>query len=120
MIEVRIKPKFALDDYSDTIKNTMNIAIYIYDQAEVLDFSGPFEVFSTANRLCKERQLFNVFLVAEHADVITARGGYKVVPHYCFANHPKIDLLMVVGGMHSNEMNKPQVLDWIAQQAQTG
>ena len=31
----------------------MNIGIYIYDQAEVLDFSGPFEVFSVANRLAK-------------------------------------------------------------------
>ena len=30
----------------------MNIGIYIYDQAEVLDFSGPFEVFSTASRVC--------------------------------------------------------------------
>ncbi|MCO7025264.1 DJ-1/PfpI family protein, partial [Vibrio paracholerae] len=29
----------------------MNIGIYIYDEAEVLDFSGPFEVFSTAKRL---------------------------------------------------------------------
>jgi len=28
----------------------MNIGIYIYDEAEVLDFAGPFEVFSTANR----------------------------------------------------------------------
>lgn len=29
----------------------MNIGIYIYENAEVLDFSGPFEVFSTAKRL---------------------------------------------------------------------
>jgi len=30
----------------------MNIGIYIYNQAEVLDFSGPFEVFATASRIC--------------------------------------------------------------------
>lgn len=40
----------------------MNIGIYIYDQAEVFDFSGPFEVFSTASRLCKDEHPFNTFL----------------------------------------------------------
>ncbi len=41
----------------------MNIGIYIYDQAEVLDFSGPFEVFSVANRLANLG--WNIWLVAE-------------------------------------------------------
>lgn len=34
--------------------NPVNIAIYLYDNSEVLDFSGPFEVFSTASRLAAE------------------------------------------------------------------
>lgn len=42
----------------------MNIGIYIYDNAEVLDFSGPYEVFTTANRVCSPSP-FNVFLIAE-------------------------------------------------------
>ena len=32
----------------------MNIGIYLYDDAEVLDFAGPFEVFSVAARLRAE------------------------------------------------------------------
>jgi hypothetical protein len=32
----------------------VNTGIYIYNQAEVLDFSGPFEVFSTASRVCAQ------------------------------------------------------------------
>ncbi|MGO3850533.1 MAG: DJ-1/PfpI family protein, partial [Pseudoalteromonas prydzensis] len=57
----------------------MNIAIYIYDDAEVLDFSGPFEVFSTAKRLADNN--WQVFFVAEHAGPIIARAGFSVNPH---------------------------------------
>lgn len=32
----------------------MNIGIYIYDEAEVLDFAGPFEVFSVASRFLED------------------------------------------------------------------
>ncbi len=90
----------------------MNIGIYIYNQAEVLDFSGPFEVFSTAKRLGAED--LNVFLISENAGPVIARGGFKVLADYSLNNHPKIDLLMVVGGVHTDEMNKRNVLDWLA------
>ena len=91
----------------------MNIGIYIYDQAEVLDFSGPFEVFSTASRVCNAENPFDVFLVGETGQVITARAGYQVVPAYGFHDHPKIDVLVVAGGVHEAEMNKPAVIAWI-------
>ncbi|ELJ8444605.1 TPA: DJ-1/PfpI family protein [Vibrio cholerae] len=90
----------------------MNIGIYIYDEAEVLDFSGPFEVFSTAKRLGAEN--WNVFLVSETLEPVKARGGFTVLPDYSFQNHPQIDLLIVVGGVHRNEMNKSNVLHWVA------
>lgn len=90
----------------------MNIGIYIYNQAEVLDFSGPFEVFSTAKRLGAED--LNVFLISENAGPVIARGGFKVLADYSLNNHPEIDLLMVVGGVHTDEMNKRNVLDWLA------
>lgn len=95
----------------------MNIGIYIYDQAEVLDFSGPFEVFSTASRISDDPKPFDAFLVSETGKTVHARAGYKVIPDYGFHNHPDIDVLIVVGGDHSDEMHKPQVLDWITQQA---
>ena len=80
----------------------MNIGIYIYDQAEVLDFSGPFEVFTTASRVCPEEEPFKV---------------YRVNPACGFKNHPRIDLLLVVGGYHYDEMKKVHVLKWIKDQA---
>lgn len=92
----------------------MNIGIYIYENAEVLDFSGPFEVFATANRLSGTAGLLNVFLVAETNHLVRARGGYEVKPGFSFADHPPIDVLVVVGGVHTAELTKQKVIDWVA------
>ncbi|ESA38860.1 glutamine amidotransferase [Leptolyngbya sp. Heron Island J] len=97
----------------------MNIGIYIYDQAEVLDFSGPFEVFSTAARICTDGTPFTPFLVSQTGETVTARGGYKVIPDYGFHNHPLIDVPIIVGGVHIAEMLKPPVVNWITEQANT-
>ncbi len=91
----------------------MNVGIYIYTNAEVLDFSGPFEVFSTANRFLNIKEKFNVFLMAERTNPINARGGFSVNPHYGFDDHPKIDVLIVVGGVHTEELKKPSVIRWV-------
>lgn len=96
----------------------MNVGIYIYDQAEVLDFSGPFEVFSTASRICQQSNPFDVFLISESGSPVLARGGYQVVPNYGFNHHPEIDVLIVVGGVHTDEMDKRHVIEWIHQQSQ--
>ncbi|MBU3069840.1 DJ-1/PfpI family protein [Aestuariicella sp. G3-2] len=96
----------------------MNVGIYIYENAEVLDFSGPFEVFTTANRLRDTEQAFKVFLVAEQAGPVCARGGYSFNPHYDITNHPDIDLLIVVGGVHTEELKKANVLQWVADTAE--
>jgi transcriptional regulator GlxA family with amidase domain len=96
----------------------LNIGIYIYDNAEVLDFSGPFEVFSTASRLADSNEAFEVFFIAEQKAPVIARGGFSVNPHYDLSNHPDIDLLIVVGGLHSQELNKSNVIHWVARTAE--
>ena len=50
--------------------------------------------------------------------MVTARGGYQVCPSYDFSNSPEIGVLIVVGGVHTKELNKPQVIEWIARTAQ--
>ena len=94
----------------------MNIGIYIYDQAEVLDFSGPFEVFSVANRLANLG--WNIWLVAEEKSLIEARGVFQVKPHYSIQNVPELDVLVVVGGVHSDELRKTEVINWIRKTAE--
>ncbi len=97
----------------------MNIGIYVYNEAEVLDFAGPYEVFTTAARV-KPRlepnspKLFDVFLVAEKSGTISARANFMVQPHYPISDHPAIDVLIVPGGVHIHELEKSNVIDWIA------
>ncbi|MDT0605237.1 DJ-1/PfpI family protein [Thalassotalea castellviae] len=92
----------------------MNIGIYIYENAEVLDFSGPFEVFSTANRFLPNEN--HVFFIGQTSQTISARGGFNIVPHFTFADHPKLDLLIVVGGIHDQEIKKTAVIEWLSHQ----
>ena len=94
----------------------MNIGIYIYNQAEVLDFSGPFEVFSVANRLANLG--WNIWLVAEEESLVEARGVFQVKPHYSIQNVPELDVLIVVGGVHSDELRKTEVINWIRKTAE--
>ncbi len=95
----------------------MNIGIYIYDNAEVLDFSGPFEVFSVAKRLAEND--WNVFLISEKGSAITARGNYLIQPHYSISNHPELDILLVVGGVHTEEVKKGNVIRWISKNSES-
>jgi transcriptional regulator GlxA family with amidase domain len=95
-----------------------NIGIYLFDNVEVLDFAGPFEVFSTAARL-RSRQgpdagaLFDVFTIAEATRLIRARGGLRVRPQYDFADHPPVNVLIIPGGIVSDELERETVVDWI-------
>ena len=110
-----------------TEKKKKTIGIYIYDQAEVLDFAGPFEVFSTAGRLLRSRtdnksaaeeNDLDVLLIAQSTDrLVQARGGFPVQATCSIQNHPQpLDVLVVVGGVHMAEMEKKDVTDWIAKQ----
>lgn len=94
----------------------MKVGIYVYENAEVLDFSGPFEVFTTANRM-SGAQPFEVFLAAESSSTVSARAGYKIIADCSFDNAPQFDVFIVVGGDHSQEILKVAVIDWIAKQA---
>ncbi|MEO1069945.1 MAG: DJ-1/PfpI family protein [Cyanobacteria bacterium J06638_6] len=85
----------------------------------MLDFAGPFEVFSTASRVCTDGHPFTAFLVSQTGGMVTARAGFRVATDYGFDHHPAIDVLIVVGGVHTAEMLKPPVMAWIAQQAKT-
>ena len=56
----------------------------------------------------------DVFFVGETGSVVKARGNFLVYPHYTFEHHPDIDVLMVVGGIHSREVENAAVIDWIS------
>lgn len=93
----------------------MEIGIFIYDNVEVLDFCGPFEVFCTANRFTEQH--INVSLIAPTHSPVKARGGLSVNPHYSIHGHPKFDLLIAAGGIHTGIIKNPTVLRWLAETA---
>lgn len=97
----------------------MNIGIYVYDEVEVLDFAGPFEVFTTAARVQARGDpgaapLFNVFLIAQNGQPVHARANFIVQPHFTTDDHPKLDVLIVPGGVHDGELEKNEVISWLA------
>ena len=98
----------------------LNVGILMFDGVEVLDFAGPFEVFSTARPAGEHSdaaQLFTVVTIAEEDKIITCRGGLLVKPHATIEHHPPLDILVVPGGQGTRrERHNQRILDWIAQQ----
>ncbi|BDU40225.1 putative Type 1 glutamine amidotransferase (GATase1)-like [Vibrio nigripulchritudo MADA3029] len=96
----------------------MNIGIYIYEYAEPIDFTGPYEVFATANKYAANYDAqFLPYLISESGDAVTARHGYQVVPHRSIHNHPELDVLIVSGGVYAHEMKNMRAINWIQEQA---
>jgi transcriptional regulator GlxA family with amidase domain len=82
----------------------------------VLDFCGPFEVFSVAGRGMPEKP-FNVYTVAEKAGPVIARNGLSVNPAYTLVDCPPPDILLVPGGRGTRtEMHNAALLEWIKNQ----
>jgi transcriptional regulator GlxA family with amidase domain len=90
-----------------------NVAIFLFDEVEVLDFAGPFEVFSVTSEL-NNYEPFNVYTVAEKPGAITTVNGLSVNPQYSFLDCPHPDILILPGGVGSRAVaNNPRVLDWV-------
>jgi transcriptional regulator GlxA family with amidase domain len=98
------------------------VGILIFDDVEVLDFAGPFEVFSVV-RLNEARRLeepspFELFLVAEKEDPVMTTGGMLVMPHCTTRICPPLDILLVPGGWGTRrEIDNSDLLQWISERA---
>jgi transcriptional regulator GlxA family with amidase domain len=114
-----------MTDGTQTLGTPKTVGILIFDEVEVLDFCGPFEVFSMARALSdtpdgpgRGERLFTALTIAERAETVRCRGGLLVVPHHTIADHPPLDVVVVPGGQGTRRerTNRP-VLDWVAEQA---
>jgi len=102
--------------------NPKRVGIAVFPDVEVLDFCGPFEVFSVTRldeqRRREEPSPFEVLLVAETADPVATTGGMKVIPHCTLDQCPPLDILVVPGGWGTRaEMKNPRLLAWIKERA---
>ncbi|MCZ6917429.1 MAG: DJ-1/PfpI family protein [Gemmatimonadetes bacterium] len=105
----------------------LNVGILLFDDVEVLDFAGPFEVFSRTrleagveSRRSEDTAPFHVFTVARSPETVVATGGLRVTPHCDFAGAPHIDLLVVSGGFGTRRLlDDEPTLEWIRRVAES-
>jgi transcriptional regulator GlxA family with amidase domain len=91
----------------------LTFGLLLFDDVEVLDACGPFEVFSTAGRFVDG---ISVITIATKPGPVTARGGLRLIPDHTIGDHPRFDILVVPGGVTTAVENDPAAIAWIAEQ----
>ncbi len=104
---------------------TRSVAILLFDDVEVLDFAGPFEVFSVCGLRNGQAAPFRVFTVAEKPTVC-ARNELMITPTFLLGQEPPAEMILIPGGGGyaadgrplgtRREMDNPTVLNWIRAQ----
>lgn len=94
-----------------------NVAILVFDEVEVLDFAGPFEVFAVTDEL-RGHNTFHTCTVAGRPGAVRARNGLKIVPDHTLETAPAPHILVVPGGAGTRALlQQPSLLDWVRQRA---
>jgi transcriptional regulator GlxA family with amidase domain len=93
------------------------VGILVFDDVEVLDFCGPFEVFSVTGRN-RDPRPFHVVLVAERSGPVLARNGLSVNPDHTLVDCSRMDLLLVPGGQGTRKiMHDATIVEWVRARA---
>ena len=93
------------------------LGIYVFKDAEIVDFAAPHGVFSVARRFDPE---LDAFLVADSARPVQAQAGFTVLPNYSFSDLPAMDAFLIPGGFGTRqEMHNRRLHDFIASQPPT-
>lgn len=106
-------------------KEKATVGILVFDDVQVIDYTGPYEVFMAAG--------FKVVLIAPEKKMITTIGSMKIMPDYDFTDSPKLDILVVPGGGRSTTnpdlqgvwknaplpiKDSPETISWVTENAE--
>jgi len=95
--------------------------LLIFDDAEELDFAGPWEVFTTSAMLrarAAGSATDSAVLIAERTEPVRCAKGMRVLPDFTLDNHPPLDVLLVPGGQGTRrEVASPVLTGWIRKTA---
>ena len=91
--------------FAMTREKQRKVAIFVFDGVQIIDFTGPYEVFGQAFR--------DVYTVAAQPGPVTTSMGMSVNQSYSFANAPRPDILVLPGGEVDSHLENPEVLRWI-------
>jgi transcriptional regulator GlxA family with amidase domain len=93
------------------------LGILLFDEVEVLDFAGPFEVFSVTNELSGDRA-FEVRTVGVSPGPIRARNGLRVLPDVGLEACPPLEILVVPGGFGTRALLRDaRTITWVRERA---
>ena len=88
------------------------LGIYVFKDAEIVDFAAPHGVWSVARRYDPE---LDAFLIADAMRPVQAQAGFTVLPNYCFPDHPVMDAFLIPGGFGTRqEMYNRRLHDFIS------
>jgi len=87
------------------------LGIYVFKDAEIVDFAAPYGVFSVARRFDPE---LDAFLIADAMHTVQTQAGFTVVPNYSFADRPDMDAFLIPGGFGTRqEMHNERLHEFI-------
>jgi transcriptional regulator GlxA family with amidase domain len=96
-----------------------NVAILLFDEVEVLDFAGPFEVFAVTDELLNH-EAFHTFTLALKPGTVRARNGLKIVPDFTLENCPTPQLIIIPGGAGTRPLlHMPALHEWLRVKSRT-
>lgn len=87
------------------------LGVYVFKDAEIVDFAAPYGVFSVAHRLDPE---IDAFLIADAMRPVQAQAGFTVIPNYSFADRPAMNAFLIPGGFGTRqEMHNERLHEYI-------
>ena len=87
------------------MENPRNVAILVFDDIEILDFPGPYEVFNVAAEAVTPAA-FYVYNVGVSLRPVIGRGRFTVTPQYSIESCPQADILVIPGGYGTRPLMK--------------
>src|SRR5256714_4892623 len=76
------------------------LGIYVFKDAEIVDFAAPYGVFSVARRFDPE---LDAFLIADAMRPVQTQAGFTVLPNYSLAHQPSMDAFLIPGGFRTRQ-----------------
>lgn len=99
------------------------VLMLAFDQMELLDFAGPYEVFTTAERVHARQGgapgRFRVLTASPDGRPVQARAGLRLLPDTALAEAPHTDWLLVPGGVVDALLDDATTLGRLAHRAET-
>ncbi len=96
--------------HAQTGEKPLSVGIFVYPGVEILDFTGPSEVFGSTEG-------FKAFIVAYKKEPIVSQGFITVTPQYSIDDCPPTDILVFPGGGTGSVIGEQKMIDWIKERS---